>query len=556
MLQERMAANVWYTSTVQKLLLETCQDRPEKTAIMYQEKPITYGELLENVNQVSQALLNLGVKPGDHVATLPLATPEFAYVYFAALQIGAVINPLNILWGEIEFSGILPRNDPKVIVTIDGLGPQKSFIELLKKCLGDPELKDGAVRSERVPSLTHIVSVSLAGRKYEGFLDYGDWVAGGRYDAAQLESLVAASKPTDIQFICQTSGSTGLSKSGMWNHRAPLGTAHFYIKTNNYREEDSYLNIAPLFHNSGIGSLNLGIAYSGSTLFMMPTFDPKQAMMLIDKYDITGTTGFDAHYQALNMVRLATGQKFNLSKCLGAITPKTYELLANEMAIKPNAHFATLYAQTEAGGLLAATEADCMDYNLKKNYNGRPLPGVEVVIKDIATREILPPWEQGEICYKSPFMFSGYYKQEDEYKRCLDEDGYFHSGDYGTFENGYIRFLGRMGGVVKSGGENVCTTWVSTLLMELFGQEFEDVQTVGIPDTYWGTKVVTWVRMKEGFELKSTEELKAACKGKMADYEIPKAFLKWDGPWPMTVVGKIQLNVLEQKAIEQVGEKG
>jgi len=557
MLQERMAANRWYTSTVQALLAETTRNRPDKTALVFNEREITYGELQENTNRVSQALLNLGVKPGDHVATLPLAIPEFAYVYFAALQIGAVINPLNLLWGEIEFTGILQRNDPKVIVTIDQMGP-KNFIELLGTCLGGFQVReDGSGSCEHVPTLTHLVSLSLSGQKYDGFMDFGEWVAGGlNYDADRIAGLISDAKPTDIQFICQTSGSTGLSKSGLWNHRAPLSTAHFMAKFLNYREDDSYINLAPFFHNSGMGSLNMTLAYTGSTLYLTGAFDPKKAMELIDKHDITGTTGFDAHYQALNMVRLATGLQFKLSKCLVAIAPKTYDLLVHEMSVKENAHFAGLFAQTEAGGLMALMESDCMIHDLKKFNNGRPLPGVEVTIKDINTGERIPPWEQGEICYKSPFMFSGYYKQEDEYQRCLDDEGFFHSGDFGTFNHGYVQFLGRLGGVVKSGGENVSTTYVSTLLLELFGHEFEDVQTIGIPDPYWGAKVVTWVRMREGRVLKSREEIRAACKGKMAEYEIPKAFLEWEGPWPMTVVGKIQQDVLENSAIQALEEKG
>lgn len=551
MLQERMTENKWFNTTVQKLLVETCADRPDKTAIVYQDRQVTYRELMENVNRVSQALLNMGVKRGDHVATMPLAIPEFAYVYFAALQIGAVINPLNILWGEIEFKGILHRNDPKVIVTIDALGP-KSYIEILKTCIGDLKIDKGTVSSKSIPTLQHLVCLSLTGEKYDGFLDYHEWVkTGENYDLKKIEKLIEESKCTDVQFICQTSGSTGLSKSGLWNHRAPLSVAHFTSKFLNYGEEDSYLNLAPFFHNSGMGSLNMTLAYTGSTLYLTGYFDPGQAMTLIDKYDITSTTGFDAHFQALNAVRLATGMKFNLSRCLVAIAPKTYDLL-KEMCAKEHSHFATLFAQTEAGGLMSLTEPDCMVEEIKRNSNGRPLPGVEVVIKDITTRETLPPWEQGEICYKSPFMFTGYYKQEDEYKRCVDDDGFFHSGDFGTFINGYVQFLGRLGGVVKSGGENVSTTYVSTLLLELFGDEFEDVQTVGIPDPYWGTRVVTWVRMKEGKEFTSTKEIRAACKGKMAQYEIPKDFLKWEGPWPMTSVGKIQLDVLQQKAEEQV----
>ena len=119
MLQERMSANRWFHSTVQELFAETCRDRPEKTAMVFEEERITFGELQEKVNRCSQALMDLGVGPGDHVITLPTVSPVFAYVYFATLQIGALINPLNLLWGEIEFTGILARNDPKVIVTID-----------------------------------------------------------------------------------------------------------------------------------------------------------------------------------------------------------------------------------------------------------------------------------------------------------------------------------------------------------------------------------------------------------------------------------------------------
>lgn len=553
MLKQRMASNQWYNATVQQLLAETCRDRPAKTALVYREKEISYKELLTNVNFISQALLNLGVKPGDRVSTIPLATPEFAYIYFAALQVGAVINPLNLLWGEIEFSGILRRNDPKVIVTIDQLG-EKHFINLLRKCIGDLQVHDdGSVQSENLPALRHLVSLSPSGQEYEGFINFTAWATAGQsYDRAHIEKLVADSKPTDIQFICQTSGSTGLSKSVLWNHRSPLATAHFYVKFVNYMEDDTYINLAPFFHNSGMGALNLAVAYSGSTLYIMPSFDPHLAMELIDKHDITGTTGFDAHYQALDMVRKSKGLKFRLSKCLVAISPKTYDLLINEMAVKENAHFAGLYAQSEAGGLLAIMESDCMVHDLKKNCNGRPLPGVEVIIKDINTGERLPPWEQGEICYRSPFMCCGYYKQDEAFSQCMDADGFFHGGDFGSFDNGYIRFLGRLGGVIKSGGENVSTTYVSTLLMELFGEEFEDVQTIGVPDPYWGKKVVSWVRMRAGRQLRSTADLRTECKGKLAEYEIPKDFLKWEGPWPMSAVGKIQLDELEKQATERL----
>ena len=553
LISERLGANKWYTATVQELFYEVCADRPEKEAIFYNGEFITYGTLQDQVNQLSQALINLGIGKGDRVAMLPSPTPDFVYLYYAVLQIGAVINPLNLLWGQIELSGILRRNDPKLIVTVDNYGG-RDYIELLKNSITDLTIEGSTVSSKGIPSLKHMVACSKTQQKHEGFSDFHELLASGSgYDSDHLLRGIKESKPTDIQFICQTSGSTGLSKGALWDHRPPLGTVHFAGKGQNYTEDDRYINLAPFFHNSGLYAINLALTYYGSTLFLTDTFNPMEALPLIDKYDITTTLGFDAHFEALKKVAQATGHSFKVRKINGAIMSKTYDMIINDLMKVPEAeaNLQKLYAQTENGPLVSLGEYDCMVYEINKYTNGRPAPGVEVVIKDIATGEKLPQGQQGEICYKSPFLFQGYYKQEDETKKAFDSEGYFHSSDFGTFDNGYITFLGRLGGVVKSGGENVSTNYVSALLLDLFPEEFEDVQTFGVPDTYWGTKVISLVRMKPDKTLMAFDDLKARCKGKMADYEIPKAVYSWEGPWPATAVGKIDVNLL-QKEVEKL----
>ena len=550
MLQERMSANRWFHSTVQELFAETCRDRPEKTAMVFEEERITFGELQEKVNRCSQALMDLGVGPGDHVITLPTVSPEFAYVYFATLQIGALINPLNLLWGEIEFTGILARNDPKVIVTIDE-NRGRDYVQVLRESIPDLKIGDEAVSSKKIPTLTHLMSLSRKGNRHEGFLDFNDLMESTtKVDEGEIAGRIEKAKCTDIQFMCQTSGSTGLSKSALWNHRPPLASSHFVARASNYTEEDSFICMSPFFHNSGINGLNMVLAYSGTTMYLMENFDPQAAMELMDRYEPTSTVGFDAHYQALRMVQRATGYRFSITKAIGAITPKTYDMIEQELCKDRDVNIIMLYAQTENGPAVSFGESDCMTRELKRSTNGRPLPGVAVVIKDIVTGEGLPPDEQGEICYKSPFMFSGYYKQEEETNKVFDEEGYLHSGDYGTFKDGYICFLGRLGGVVKSGGENVSTTYVSSLLLEIFSDDFEDILTFGVPDPYWGAKIVSLVRLKPGKKLMETKEIRSRCKGKMAEYEIPKEILEWEGPWPMTVVGKMDFKTLE-KALEE-----
>ena len=468
MLQERLATNRWFTSTLQQLFVETCRDRPEKTAIVFQERAITFEEVQENVNRLSQALIDLGVRPGDHVASLPTSSPEFAYLYFATLQIGALINPLNLLWGVTEFTGILARNEPKIIVTIDN-NRGRDYVALLRDSIPDLKLRDGTASSQTIPSLTHVVTLSREGRTYEGFLDFNELMErGSNHDEASLLAMVEASRCTDVQYMCQTSGSTGLSKSALWNHRSPLASAHFAVKCLNYSEDDSFLNPTPFFHNSGMIAMNVTLGLTGTTLYLMENFDPKLAMELIDRHEITTTGGFDAHWQALRMVQKSGDYRFTISKVFGAISPKTYDMIAEEMCTSHDVTIVTLYAQTENGPMVSLTEPDCVTREIRTVCQRQAPSGSG-------------GGDQGCGLRARRFLRTGKVRSATRALSCspdttnrrkrrgelFDDEGYFHSGDYGTFEDGYVHFLGRLGGVVKSGGENVSTTYVSTLLMEI-----------------------------------------------------------------------------------------
>ena len=271
------------------------------------------------------------------------------------------------------------------------------------------------------------------------------------------------------------------------------------------------------------------------------------------RHACTATFGFDAHWQGLRRVPGFEQRRFTIAKAILAGEPRTYDLVKS--MCPPGSCIDNLYAQTENGPLVSLAEHDCVDEIINKYTHGRPLPGVQVVIKHIDTGLRLPQGEAGEICYKSPFMFHGYLKQPDETAASFDAEGYFHSGDYGHLDNGYLTFLGRLGGVVKSGGENVSTTRVTTQLLDLFPEDFDDVKTVGIDDAYWGAKVVSFIRMRAARPMPGTAQLREACKGRMAAYEIPREFLAWEGEWPVSPEGKIDFKRLHAQATEQLRER-
>jgi fatty-acyl-CoA synthase len=554
MLQDRFLQNSWFHRTTQDLFAEVCACKLDQVAIVFEEEEVvTYRALQQRINQLSQGLLELGVNKGDVISVLPSPTPEFACVYFATLQVGAIINPLNLLWGELEFKGVLPRNNPNVIITVDHYG-DRDYIQTLRDSIPDLRQDGGQVLAASVPALSHLVCLSRQGKGYDGFMDFRDLVErGAGWNQSTFDRLIGNSEPTDIQFMCQTSGTTGLSKSALWDHRPPLATANFGAKHLGCQEHDSYINLSPFYHNSGLFGINLSLTLTGSTLYLMEQFRPAKALAIIDRYKVTSTFGFDSHWQGLLRAPEFADCDFTISRAVLAGEPKTYDLVKD--MCPPGACINNLYAQTENGPLVSFAELDCMDYNIKKYTHGRPLPGVQVVIKDLDTGAPVPQGQPGEICYKSPYMFRGYHRQEEETRKSFDGEGYFHSGDYGTFGDGYITFLGRLGGVLKTGGENVSTVRVTALLLDQFQNEFDDVKTVGIPDPYWGSKIVSFVRPLAGRNLRATREIREDCKGIMAIYEIPQEFLVWEGEWPVSPEGKIGFRKLEQEAAARVRDQ-
>lgn len=550
MLTERLHSHDWYHRTIPQLFSQTCALKGEQVAIVFEDQAIRFRDLHAQVQRVAQGLLDLGIGKGDVVSTLPSATPEFALLYFATLQVGAIVNPLNLLWGTQELQGVLQRNAPRLIVTVDRQGP-RDVLALLQGALPDLRCDGGRMRAASLPSLEQVVCVGRAAPVPSGYLDFETLRDPARpLDAARLQGLIDAGQPTDIQFICQTSGTTSLSKSALWDHRPPLATAHFGARNLRITEDDRYINLAPFYHNSGIFALTMNLAYSGTMLVLMDGFHPLEALKLIDRHRCTCTFGFDAHWQGMRHQPAFGQHHFSISKAILAGEPRTYDLVR---AMCPaGATINNLYAQTENGPLVSLADHDCVDEHLNQHTHGRPLPGVQVVIKDIDTGERLPQGQPGEICYKSPYLFRGYHRQPQETAQAFDGDGYFRSGDYGHLDNGYITYLGRLGGVVKSGGENVSTTRVTTQLLDIFTEQVDDIKTLGVDDPYWGAKVVSFVRMRSSHAMPDPAALREACQHRMAAYEVPKAFLPWEGEWPTTAEGKVDFKRLLREAREQL----
>ncbi|HEU0197300.1 MAG TPA: fatty acid--CoA ligase family protein, partial [Nevskiaceae bacterium] len=291
------------------------------------------------------------------------------------------------------------------------------------------------------------------------------------------------------------------------------------------------------------------LAYAGITLHLSERFNPDEAVATIQDEGIEATFGFSAHWVAMRASKLWRREKFRMTKVLIAGPPKFYRYVQATCA--PGVNALNLYAQTENGPLITLTELGNVDDTLRGANSGRPLPGVELKICDIDSGALLRDGEPGQVWYKSPYLFEGYLQEDGSVKRPLDADGYFASGDYGFTLGGYVTYIERLGGVVKSGGENVSLAKISDALVAAFMEEFENVHAVAIPDPYWGDRVVAVAQPRIPGQV-GLEALKARCSESLAAYEIPRNLVEWQGPWPVSPEGKLGVKELRRWAVEHI----
>jgi fatty-acyl-CoA synthase len=208
------------------------------------------------------------------------------------------------------------------------------------------------------------------------------------------------------------------------------------------------------------------------------------------------------------------------------------------------------YGATEGGGVLALSHLDdALEHRV--GSAGRPFAGMEVRIADPDTGAELPPGDRGEITYRGPALFDGYYKQPEETAAVFDADGFFHSGDLGSVDaDGRLTFIGRLN-MLKVGGENVAAAEIEGFLAE--HPAIAEVQVVAAPDERYVEVPCAYVVLRPGAALEY-DEIVAYCHGRVATYKIPR-YLRLVTEWPMSGT-KIQKFRLREQIAQELATAG
>ena len=524
---------------------------PGREAMVADQQRVTYKTLLDKVNATANALLKMGVKKGDKVAIWMSNIPEWVYIHFACVKIGAPVIPLNTRYKVHELEYILKQSDSTTLFMMDHFLKIDFIPMIYEVCPELKECKPGELKSGKLPLLKNVVIVGE--QSYPGMLDYKDVLESGKdyADSIELKKAQDAVSPEDVYIIPFTSGTTGFPKGVVTTHYQYVRVVSAFSERFQMTEEDRILVVSPFYHNMGnMTGMTLGACH-GACILPMEMFDPGEALRLIDEEKATNFTGSPTMYiMMLDHPDFPNRDTSGIKSAIigGAdVSPDLVRTIIDKMGIKD---MISGYGMTENTGISTSTRRGDPP-ELVANTCGRLLfPDCELKVFDPDTDKEVPPGTQGELRSRGWYVMKEYYKQPEETAEAFDSNGWFHTSDLATMdENGYVKITGRLKDMFITGGVNAYPAEIESFLMT--HPKIAMAAVAGVPDRRMGEVAMAFVKLKEG-ENTTEEEIIAFAREKMANYKAPK-YIRFVDDFPMTATGKIQKFILKDQAVEEMG---
>ncbi len=503
---------------------------------------VTYNQLKNNADLLARGFLALGIGKGDKVAIWMAGYAEWAYLYFALARIGAMMAPVNTRYRPEEIEYVL--NKSKASVLVFRQEANKNFLGLLQQLSpGAGEVTD-AFPNDKLPHLRRLVVSSE--RRLNGAIAFDDLMArGNEVPEATLHQAARKVTDDDIAMIQFTSGTTALPKGAMLFHAAMLRGAYSGCQVLQLSEADRFFSPQPFFHVGGSIQVMLTPIVSGCRMIVQPYFDAGQALELMERHRCNVLMGHQPHYiEYLNHPDLKK-RALVLEKGMIFASPEVNKRVYDEMGIKK---LISPYGLTEThiGGTACALD-DPLE--LRMTTVGRPMPGVEIGIRDPNGEQFLPAGEPGEVCFRGWGITKGYYEDPEKTAEALDAKGWFRTGDVGVIgSDGYLRLVGRIKDMIRVGGENVAAADVESVLLR--HEAVKQAVAVGLADARLAEVVAVFVELKTGQQA-TAQDLIDFCRRQMASFKVPRR-VEFVQNWPMTGAGKIQRYVLKESLTQRV----
>ena len=493
---------------------------PDRPAVIFDGRTITFEGLAERVNRLANGLSEIGVGPGDRVATMQVNTNQCVEAYFAAAQLDAIYVPINFRAKSEELAQMLDIAQPSCLL----IGER--YV---------PLVAEGSVPSERVI----VLDGELNGGPGSDRLGYHGLLAGASPE--QMHFPEAGDEDTTV--IMFTAGTTGVPKGVMLTHDSFSSYLLATVEPADPDVEESNLITVPFYHIAGLQAA-LAAVYGGRTLVVMRQFEPVEWMHLVQEYRTNRAMLVPTMLK--HIMEHPKFSEYDLSS-LDVITygaaPMPLEVIREAIGRFPGARFINAFGQTETASTITMLPPEDhvldgspeeIETKLRRLTSiGKPLDDVEVEIVDEAGQSV-PVGETGEIAARGSRMMAGYWQEESATRDTL-RGGWVYTGDLGyQDQDGYIYLSGRAKDFIKRGGEMISPEEVEQVLRS--HPELDDAAVIGVPDVEWGEEVRAVVVGRA--DRVTEEQIIEFCRDKLAGFKRPRSVV-FIGELPRNVMGKV-----------------
>ena len=509
--------------------------RPDKSIVRH-----TYAEVLDRTRRLAVALVALGVRPGDRVATLAWAGHEHLEAYLAIPSIGAVLHTLNLRLHHEELAYIINDADDRVVIL------DESLLPLYEKLASQVKIKHVVVIAQG----TEPVVSGLSRTEPDGTIDYEQLLASAdpsRYAEAAIDECDAAA-------MCYTSGTTGRPKGVLYSHRAIMlhSLAQGLRDCLSLAEDDTVLPIVPMFHVNAWGLPFTATWFGCNQVFPGPHLDPQSVLALLVSERVTLTAGVPTVWLGVLQELDRTPGAHDLSRLRAIVIGGSAAPLAMIRAYQERHGLRIVHAwgMTEMTplGTLCNLPSSMQDAPADEQYRYRAKQGTPMPLVEIRARAeggFIPRDGQtmGELEVRGPWVARQYYGTTGADPR-FTEDGWFRTGDIVTIaDRGCIEIADRTKDLVKSGGE-----WISSVALEtaLMGHPaVAEAAVIAVPHPKWDERPLAVVVLKQG-QAATPEDLLTFLEPSFAKWWLPDA-IEFVDEIPRTSVGKFKKSTLRER---------
>lgn len=490
-----------------RLFRLAAEDSAEKTHLLLGDgTAVSYAQTYERAGLLAGVLAAAGVSRGDRVAAVLSNSRELVEFYIACGLCGAIGVALNTLSTQREAQRIFTDCTPSAVIAAS------KFVNRLP--------------DEIMPANMRL-KVVVGEAPGQGWSTYDTALA-----AAQRHTPALDLSPDDPAIMIYSSGTTGLPKGILLSHQGIIDNALRTIEAIDYRADDRFLTLLPMFSSFGFAFDLLHAALNRAATVILDKFDEYRALDFVERFRVTFLAGVPTMFA--RMFDSAVLEKKDISSLRlidvggGPVSLRLKRMLKEELGIS----VVESYGLTEISPVASVQRsADVVG----SSSCGQPLPTFEVRVVDAEGHD-LPSEEPGELLFRSNTLMVGYWKQPEQTAQAV-RDGWLHSGDVGRIDgNGEIHILDRTKDMIVSNGFNVYPKEVENAIAEL--DTVQAVAVVGRPDEIRGEVIHAFIVPKQGKTLVEQEVLDY-CTKNLARFKVPRSVSLLD-ELPLTGSGKIQ----------------